>query len=94
MRPLVRLAAALLLGAFVSFGTTCGELRLTGPHHTLATDARPTVPEALYPAASAAPVFGRCPASEARLGPERRRPVGPCPSAPASPATIRRGRVT
>jgi hypothetical protein len=79
MRPLVRLAAALLLGAFISFGTTCGELGLGGPYHPLPTDARPAVPEALYPAASATPVFGQCPASEARLGPERRRSVEPCP---------------
>jgi hypothetical protein len=58
MRPLVRLAAALLLGAFVSFSTTCSELSLGGPYHPLATDAPPTVPEALNSTASATPVFG------------------------------------
>jgi hypothetical protein len=41
MRPLVRLAAALLLGAFISFSTTCGELRLGDYHHSPATDVPP-----------------------------------------------------
>lgn len=58
MRPLVRLAAALLLGAFISFSTTCGELGLGGYHHPLATDAQPIVPEALNSLASAAPTLG------------------------------------
>ena len=58
MRPLARLAAALLLGAFISFSTTCSELGLSGYHHPLATDAPPTVPEALNSLASATPAFG------------------------------------
>jgi hypothetical protein len=58
MRPLVRLTAALLLGAFISFSTTCGELSLGGPYHPLATDAPATVPEPLNSTASATPAFG------------------------------------
>ena len=58
MPPLVRLAAALLLGAFISFSTTCSELGLGGYHHPLATDALPIAPEALDFLASAAPTRG------------------------------------
>jgi hypothetical protein len=54
MRPLVRPAAALLLGAFISFSTTCGELGLGDYHRPLAADAPPSVPEALNSLASAA----------------------------------------
>jgi 3-oxoacyl-[acyl-carrier protein] reductase len=35
--------------------------------------------------------FGVCDVAEKT---ERRRPVGPCPRTPASPATVRRGRIT
>ena len=58
MRSLVRLAAVLLLGAFISFSTTCSELSLGDPYHPLATDVPSTVPEALNSTASATPVFG------------------------------------
>ena len=57
MRPLVRLTAALLLGAFITFSTTCGELVLGGYHRPLAPDTTPTVPEALNSLASAAPAL-------------------------------------
>ena len=58
MRPLTRLAAVLLLGAFIGFSTTCSDLGLGGHYHPLATDAPPAVPEVLGTPISAAPTFG------------------------------------
>jgi hypothetical protein len=58
MRPLVRLAAVLLLGAFIGFSTTCSSLGLGGHYYPFAADAPPLIPEALNSSASAAPTLG------------------------------------